>query len=89
MRKIEINMLNAVKAEKVWSDGNTVVADGAVYLYGNRIAHKDQLTRLWVADAETLAHWPTNTTRSRLRALGFHVQGSQVIGGNDLLNGRF
>lgn len=87
MRKIESEMLNAVQNGNFWHSGNTLVTPDAVFLHGNRIAHRDALTRLWVADADTLARWPTNTTRSRLRALGFTVKGSAVTGTNPTLNG--
>ena len=87
MRKIEQNMLQAVLNCRDWHEDNTSVIGGAVYLHGNRIAYRDTLTRLWVADAATLAQWPTNTTRSRLRALGFTVKGSSVTGPNPKLNG--
>lgn len=87
MRKIEKNMLRAVLDCRDWREGNTSVIGGAVFLHGNRIAYRDTLTRYWVADASTLAQWPTNTTRSRLRALGFTVNGSNVTGTNPTLNG--
>ena len=82
MRKIEANMLNALRTGKNWTEGNTSVFNGSVFLHGNRIAFTkdapdDQMLH---ADLETLKAWPTNTTRSRLRALGFNVKGSEVLG---------
>ena len=83
MRKIEQNMLSALHAGRNWSEGNTMVANGVVYLHGSRIAYRKEWANgetTLEADAETLKAWPTNTTRSRLRALGFRVQGSVITG---------
>ena len=78
MRKIEQEMLNAYDLGKNWSSGNTMVNnEGTIYLHGNRIAFVEN-GRLTV-DLETLRHWPTSTTRSRLRALGFKIKGYEVI----------
>lgn len=69
MRKLEREMLGALKEGRAWRGANTsVTADGTVYLHGNRIAYMQdgQLA----ADLATFAQWPTVTTRSRLRALG-------------------
>lgn len=82
MRKIEALMLQALKSGQSWSQDNTsVYPDGSVYLHGNRIAHREQTNTgsELVVDLDTLRRWPTNTTRSRLRALGFNVKGSQVL----------
>lgn len=69
MRIIECKMIQAVKAGKNWSNGNTCVKPGllgamGVYLHGNLIAFVSP-TELRV----TLAGWPTVTTRSRVNAL--------------------
>lgn len=78
MRKIEQAMVNAVQAGIAWSNANTMVTkDGTVYLHGNRIAYK--LGSELVCDEATLSRWPTATTQSRLRALGFKVFRGQVI----------
>ncbi len=79
MRKIEQQMIAAIRAGKSWSNGNTRVAGTdhavgigphedtcSVYLHGNWIAHVD-LSR--GAVRFTLAGWPTPTTRSRINAL--------------------
>jgi hypothetical protein len=73
MRKIELEMLGALQSGQPWQNGNTSTNG-----YGNCIAYtKDGVL---VPDLETLRRWPTNTTRSRLRALGFRVQGSSILG---------
>jgi hypothetical protein len=72
MRKIEREMLDALRNGRDWQSGNTrVTADGRVYLHENLIA-------TWCNGAlevnrATLARWPTTTTISRLRALGADV----------------
>ena len=82
MRKIEVEMLAAVRGFRNWSSGNTLVAlhrspDGAtvarVYLHGNHIADVPVGGPVTV-NVETLRRWPTNTTISRLRALGVDVR---------------
>lgn len=83
MRKIEENMLNAVKARRNWQGDNTSVsvmpADGRnrltmfVYLYGNLIASTDA-QGVVKPYPPTVRRWPTVTTLSRLRALGVDVR---------------
>jgi len=86
MRKIEIQMLNAIYNNKAWQSGNTAVTprfDGSlsVYLHGNHIADvinsnmiDDMITsRVLEVNKETLRRWQTPTTKSRLRALGADV----------------
>lgn len=55
------------------------------FLYGDRTAPVEYTTTEWVAhpDLDTLAAWPTVTTRSRLRALGVEVS---VSGGVQAIN---
>ena len=82
MRKIEREMCAAVKERRNWKSGNTEVKvrkDGAttrvtVYLHGNDIYEtiEDSSTGFKKAGF-TLAGWNTNTTRSRLNALGVGV----------------
>ena len=72
MRVIEVEMVQAVRAQKNWSKDNTrvrVERDGLVevYLFGNHIA--DVVDGEVVTNLQTLAKWPTRTTKSRLRAL--------------------
>ena len=73
MRKIESEMLAAIRNGKSWAGANTTVAvEGHkadqsvdVYLHGNRIACYNTFNGWRV----TFAGWHTNTTASRLRAL--------------------
>lgn len=77
MRKLENEMLTALRAGRAWQSGNTAVtardADGcaAVYLHGHHIA--DWRNGCAVPNLSTLARWPTVTTKSRLRALGVDI----------------
>lgn len=75
MRKIEKAMIAAVKARKEWKSGNTwvtVKGDGMVqvYLHDNLIANIPEHT-MPIAHNSNWQTWPTRTTASRLRALGF------------------
>jgi len=87
MRKIEQQTLDAIKARKDWRCGNMAVyyistcesgnlfgGRSEVYLHGNHIAdfwHKCSSLEI---DTKTLKQWPSNTTLSRLRALGANVR---------------
>jgi len=68
MRKIETQMIAAIKADKNWSSGNTQVVTNmgvsTVYLHGNKIAMVDD-TSLTLFDGG----WQSNTTKSRLNAI--------------------
>jgi hypothetical protein len=73
-RKIEEQMIQAIRAGKDWSSGNTrvVISDEkadpiCVHLHGNWIAQisNDEAHELVIC----LAGWNTPTTRSRLTAL--------------------
>ena len=72
MRKIDKEMLAAVCERRNWSSDNTSVrVDGnvvRVYLFGNHI-YSDNMG----CKSFTLAGWVSNTTISRLRALGVDV----------------
>ena len=87
MRKIESLMCNAIAQRIPWQLNNTTVTATkendphhqfhvdtyvTVYLHGNRIAYQDpyQPHELRI-DHATLKKYPTRTTLSRLRALGF------------------
>lgn len=78
MRKIEQRMLQAIKNKENWSSANTTIAVDdmggmcKVFLHGSHIANVWQDGTLWVNRC-TLALYPTNTTKSRLRALGANV----------------
>ena len=75
MRKIEAQMVKAIRDNKGWKSGNTEVAlvdEGlsCVYLHGNKIAEVGE-------DFITLfdGGWRTATTKSRLNAI-LHAFGS-------------
>ena len=78
MRKIEKEMRAAIVDRRDWSKDNTTVifplaGIGKVFLHGNHIADcfTDSDGDLCaVPNRDTLAQWPTVTTKSRLRALG-------------------
>jgi len=80
MRKIEQEMIRAIQQRKAWKKDNTEVMPFNnridVFLHGNHIAHV-QNGRVY-ANLATFYRWPTRTTCSRLRALGFPCRG-----GND------
>ena len=77
MRKVEQQMNDAIAQGINWASGNTTVTFdestgiSAVYLHGNHIADITE-GRVFV-DIDTLKDYPTNTTKSRLRALGADV----------------
>ena len=83
MRKIEQDMLKALRDRRDWKAGNTAVhfttlpgdkghsrPQAAVTLHGNPIAVLRSDGAL-VACVDTFERWTTSTTASRLRALGF------------------
>ena len=76
MRKIEEQMVRAVRTMRNWRSGNTEVKIQYgfvyVYLHGHHIATIDQHGGVEV-NKPTLRSFPTNTTKSRLRALGVDV----------------
>ena len=70
LRKIESQMIAAIKANKCWKSGNTQVIERCgcecsfVFLHGNKIAEVgDDFLRIFDGG------WQTNTTKSRLNAL--------------------
>jgi hypothetical protein len=68
-RKIEDAMIQAIKAHRNWTSGNTQVqamCDGTVmvFLHSHQIAQIGNDTAHW-----TLAGWNTATTRSRINAM--------------------
>ena len=86
MRKIEQQMLDAIAQKRNWRSGNTQVTTvnlscggtrSEIYLHGNHIANvwasADNPIPLLAVNRDTLASWPTPTTKSRLRALGANV----------------
>ena len=68
MRKIEQQMINAIRDDQNWSSANTQVVtnDGlsSVYLHGNLIAQVDDNT-VTIFDGG----WKSHTTKSRLNAI--------------------
>ena len=98
MRKIEQQMINAIKNKQNFNSGNTRVEylpeidtteqsrieHARVYLHGNHIATYAFSRDRYYMNKETLLQWPTNTTKSRLNALGFKVSFKQ---GKILING--
>jgi len=82
MRKIEKEMRAAIVDRRDWSKDNTCVRFDAednvcdVFLHGNHIAeaHRNYYGSIIITpNRETLAQWPTVTTKSRLRALGVNL----------------
>jgi len=70
MRRISEQAAAMLLAGKNFEKDNTVVKDGSMYLFDNKIAWTDQNGCLWVRTAG----WSSNTTLDRLRALGADVK---------------
>lgn len=91
MRKIEREMLKAIEDRRNWSSDNTEVKfmhegtgnTGRVELHGHLIAYIDSKGEMR-AYMPTFRKWPTRTTCSRLRALGF---GAHLIKGQPHIDG--
>ena len=81
MRKIEQQMVNAIQQGKNFTLDNTHVKIDAntahVFLHGNHIA--SVVNGEPIVNIETLRTYPTNTTKSRLRALGVNVYTKNFI----------
>lgn len=78
MRKIEQQMISAIHSQKRWSMANTIVSpidntNVAIYLHGHEIAIVNTYNGFTMTNVDTLRRYPTNTTKSRLRALGVNV----------------
>ena len=77
MRVIEKKMLAAIMNMNYFSNSNTMVKTyngySDIYLHGHHIAEYDNSTNKVKVNINTLRNWPTNTTKSRLRALGVNV----------------
>lgn len=87
MRKIEKAMIEAIKCKKSKTIDNTAIEYltaldtptharieyAKIYLHGNHIASYAYELDRFDYNPVTLASWPTRTTKSRLRALGFDV----------------
>jgi hypothetical protein len=74
MRLIEREMLDAINRGVNWSKDNTRVEVAGslvhVYLHNHHIATVIRGSDMVEVNKNTLYHWPTVTTKSRLRALG-------------------
>jgi hypothetical protein len=81
MRTIESKMCKAIDSNTNWSLDNTNVvhtdAGANVYLHGNHIAHVPHgdapIHKRVIVNLITLRRYPTNTTLSRLRAMGCNL----------------
>jgi hypothetical protein len=87
MRQIEKEMCLAIGNKKNWIKSNTrveyapelneplraCIEHARVYLWGNHIGTFVYSLNRFDVNKETLAKWPTMTTKSRLRALGAKV----------------
>jgi hypothetical protein len=76
MRKLESDMLAAIKAGRNWQSGNTQIThqpNPSIYLHGNRIAFTCPEYDGLRCDTWVFKNWPTRTTVSRLRALGINA----------------
>lgn len=74
MRKIEQEMINAMKAgSAIWKENTMVDTNGQVYLHGNHIGTYNAERGTFTVNLYTLYQWPTPTTKSRLRAIGVDV----------------
>ena len=86
MRKIEQQMIAAVHTKQNFIKDNTAVfflsaqetgnpygSRSAIYLHNNLIAEYWHDTKQLHVIERTLREYPTNTTKSRLRALGANV----------------
>ena len=87
MRKINAQMLDAIRNGRNWNGGNTSVTfigqnTCEVFLHGNRIA--EVCFGGSTADCATFRRWPTRTTCDRLRALGIDAR---IIKGQPTING--
>ena len=99
MRKIEQQMIEAIRSGDNWKSGNTEVLHSIhegifyadIYLHGNHIA--TATPRTWDRypyanpNRATFVAYPTRTTRSRLRALGVNASiknGAACINGMEV-----
>jgi hypothetical protein len=79
MRKLEQKMVEALNNSENFNGNNTTVIfdkstnQSSIFLHGHLIAEYNHTRCAVYANGETLARYPTNTTKSRLRALGVNV----------------
>ena len=100
MKKIEQKMLNAIKKNRCWRQGNTRVTcikgpdiifidiklNGSIIAVGKKNPVTGKTRMAVVPQATYVRHRPTATAASRLRALGFKVICTKD--GSMLVNGR-
>ena len=91
MRKLEAAMVASIKLGRDFDSENTRVSvndnEAWVYLHGNHIATVDRKTGEVEVNRDTFRKWPTQVTRSRLKALGVNVyikKGIAYIGNEEL-----
>lgn len=79
MRLIEQEMNQAINQKAIWSKDNTEVTyytshnQSHIRLQGHHIAFYDHAKGTMTPTLPTLRCWSTNTTKSRLRALGVNM----------------
>ena len=84
MRKIEAAMMKAITNRKNFKQGNTKVEQSGpvakVFLHGNFLGSWRYASGDFCPQWETVRNYPTNTTLSRMRALGVdtHRKGGHV-----------
>lgn len=88
MRKIEQELIAALKQRKPFNKDNTfIVGDDSsgcpfgyswVFLHGNPLGYWRHSDGQFEVNRDTLKQWPSATTKSRLRALGVNL--TQVKG---------
>ena len=94
MRKIEQEMIQAVRDGENWTKGNTEVYNESygicVFLENNLIGYipatEGRKIGKFAADTETFRRFPTRTTASRLRALGVDAR---IVGGRATIDGKY
>lgn len=93
MRKIEQQMIQAIRDGRTWHKDNTTVTCRApcwdVFLHGNHICEVVRLhdESLYNVNLDTFRNWPTRTTVSRLRALSIDAairKGKPTINGKEI-----
>lgn len=74
MRKLEQEMLTAIREGRDWRKDNTKVLwvsinYCAIYLHGNHLGNYIRFSQRYIHNPNTLDKWPTRTTKSRIKAL--------------------
>ena len=82
MRKIEEQMIQAIKDKRNWSSGNTSVCYSADYNTSRVYLHNNLIAIVSDTDVEVFdGGWQSNTTKSRLNAIcdAFCIAGEGVF----------